>query len=48
VTGPTDLQQKSVEQFSHFGRVEAVNFQLKSVERFVLNRSVWKVVSSYC
>ena len=47
VTGPTDLQQKTVERFSHFGRVEVVTFQQKSVEGFVLNRSVWKVVSSY-
>jgi ATP-dependent 26S proteasome regulatory subunit len=46
VTGPTDLQQKTVEHFSHFGRVEAVTFQQKSVEGFWLIRSVWKIVSS--
>ena len=47
VTGPTVLQQKTVEGFNHFGRIEAVTFQQKSVEGFVLNRSVWKVVLSH-
>ena len=47
VTGMTDLQQKTVECFSHFGRVEAVNFQQKSVEYFVLKWSVWEVVFSH-
>lgn len=43
MTGPTLLQQKTVEGLSHFGRVEAVNFRPKSVEGFVLNRNIKKV-----
>ena len=45
-TVPTDPQQKTVECFSHFGRVEAVTFQQKCVEGFLLNRSVCKAGSS--
>ena len=38
VTGPTVLQQKIVERFSHLGRVEAVDLQQKSVVSIMLNR----------
>lgn len=47
MTGPTVLQQKIVERFSHLGRVEAVMLQHKSVVSILLNRVVWLLISSY-
>ena len=47
VTGPTVPQQKTVERFSHLGRVEAVVVQQKSVDSILLNGSVWMRISSY-
>ena len=47
MTGPTILQQKTVEHFSQKGRVVSVKLRQKSVECLVLSRSFWGFISSY-